>query len=171
MPNETEKAVTKEEYNICVKDLSERVYRFAYKFMRNDVDAQDVVQDAFEKLWKNLGKVEPGKARSWLFTTAHNAMINTIKKNKRTESTDDYSALEPMSANDARRYEMKEILDMCLEKLPSTQRSIILLRDIEGYSYQDIGDILDLSESQVKVYLFRARKRIKDYIKDIRLLS
>ena len=98
-------------------------------------------------------------------------MINTIKRNKRVESMEDNQVWEPMSRDEARKYELKEILDMCLERLPETQKSIILLRDIEGYSYSDIGEILNLSESQVKVYLFRARKKIKDYIKDIRLLS
>lgn len=163
--------MTKEEYNICVKELSDRVYRFALKMMKREEEAHDVVQDAFEKLWNHREKVLPEKARSWLFTTAHNAMINTIKRNKRVESMEDHEAWEPMSRDEARKYELKEILDMCLERLPETQKSIILLRDIEGYSYSDIGEILNLSESQVKVYLFRARKKIKDYIKDIRLLS
>jgi len=163
--------LNKKEYNISVRDLSTRVFRFALKFMKNEDDAHDVVQDAFEKLWENKNKVEPAKAKAWLFTTAYNAMLNTLKKRKRVRPVDDFQQWEPPSRDDARRFEMKEILDMCLEKLPETQKSIILLRDIEGYNYADIGDILNLSESQVKVYLFRARKKIKDYIKDYTLLT
>ena len=164
--------MTKEDYNKAVRELSGRVFRFAIKYLKNEDDAHDIVQDAFEKLWKNREKVEYEKARSWLFTTSHNAMVNFLRKGKRITSMETGSeSWEPASADEARSYEMKEILDMCLERLPEQQRTIILLRDIEGYSYHDIGEILELSESQVKVYLFRARKKIKDYIKDIRLLS
>lgn len=163
--------MTKEDYNISVQELSGRVYRFALKMMRDESEAQDVVQDAFEKLWKNREKVEAAKAKAWLFTTAHNAMLNTIKKKKRTQHVEEYDQWEPISSNEARKYEMKEILDMCLKKLPELQRSIILLRDIEGYNYNDIGELLSLNESQVKVYLFRARKKIKEFIKDYSLLS
>ena len=171
-PNTDLQSLTKEEYNIAVRELSGRVFRFAIKYLKNEEDAHDIVQDSFEKLWNNRDKVEPEKARSWLFTTAHNASINLLRKNNRSRTMDtEETSWEPTSRDEARKYEMKEILDLCLEHLPDIQRSIILLRDIEGYSYQDIGEILELSESQVKVYLFRARKKIKDYVKDIRLLS
>ena len=66
---------------------------------------------------------------------------------------------------------MKELIDKGLARLPEQQRSIILLRDLEGYNYKEIGEILDLSESQVKVYLFRARKKMKDMLKDLTVLA
>ena len=58
-----------------------------------------------------------------------------------------------------------------MEKLTNLQKSIILLRDLEGYNYKEIGIMLNLNESQVKVYLFRARKKIKDQIKDLSILK
>ena len=60
--------------------------------------------------------------------------------------------------------ELKEILENALAKLPEQQRQLILLRDYEGYSYNEIGEITGLNETQVKVYIFRARKVLKDYI-------
>ena len=61
-------------------------------------------------------------------------------------------------------FELKEWLHYGLNSLTEQQRSLVLLRDYEGYSYQEIGDITSLTESQVKVYLFRARKALKEYI-------
>ena len=69
------------------------------------------------------------------------------------------------------RFELKEIIDLAMEKLTDLQKSIILLRDLEGYNYKEIGEMLDLNEPQVKVYLFRARKKIKDQIKDLSILK
>ena len=60
--------------------------------------------------------------------------------------------------------DLKEILDEAIETLPEIQKSVILLRDYEGYSYKEIGDIVELTESQVKVYIFRGRLALKKYI-------
>ena len=69
------------------------------------------------------------------------------------------------SLNHSRQYsDLKEILNEALEKLPEIQKSVVLLRDYEGYNYTEIGEITGLKESQVKVYIFRARKFLKEYI-------
>ncbi len=68
------------------------------------------------------------------------------------------------------RYELQDLLEVALSTLSTTQKSILLLRDSEGYDYKEIGEILKLNESQVKVYLFRARKKIKKYLKDLTVL-
>jgi RNA polymerase sigma-70 factor (ECF subfamily) len=92
-----------------------------------------------------------------------------IKKNSRmtyqAETVSNYS-VEPK----AHQFETREIIDKCLAILPPVQKSIILLRDLEGYNYKEIGEILTLSESQVKVYLFRARKKLKKHLKDLTVL-
>lgn len=114
------------------------------------------------KLWENRNKVDPAKVKSWLFTVAHNAMLNFLKKDKRTDSLENHPLREP--SYEEKRFELQELIDKALATLPAVQRSLILLRDLEGYSYQDIAEMLDLSETQVKVYLFRARSRIKEKI-------
>lgn len=60
--------------------------------------------------------------------------------------------------------DLKEVLNEALNKLPEVQRSVVMLRDYEGYSYEEIGNIMELNESQVKVYIFRARTFLKNYI-------
>ncbi len=75
---------------------------------------------------------------------------------------------EPMAeSSDNQSFELKEIINKYINTLPELQKSILLLRDLEGYSYEEIGKMLKLNESQVKVYLFRARQKMKDQIKDI----
>jgi len=138
------------------------VFRFILKNLRNEHDAQDIVQDSFEKLWINHKKLDPGKAKSYLFTTAYHTMIDHIRKKKYSGSIEDI----PETSNETFRdySDLREILDEALAKLNEVQRSVVLLRDYEGYSYHEIGEITGLNESQVKVYLYRARVYLKNYI-------
>jgi RNA polymerase sigma factor (sigma-70 family) len=154
------------EYNIVVEKHSGKLYAFACKFLRNDNDAQDIVQDVFEKLWINRKKVEIDKAKSWMFTCAYNAMLNLIQKKQRVQLCGQQYFPDPVKMEKS-FFESKELVDRAVSILPPTQKSIILLRDLEGYSYDEIGDILQLSSSQVKVYLFRARNKIKKQLKGL----
>jgi RNA polymerase sigma factor (sigma-70 family) len=164
--------LNRREYNIAVKEFSGRLYGFALKYLQNTDDASDIVQDVFEKLWKNRKKVEPAKVKSWLFTCAHNAMINMIKKKSKMTYVEEYSgSTQRVQESHLHSYEMKEVIEKSLSQLPPVQKSIILLRDLEGYNYKEIGEILELSEAQVKVYLFRARNKIKKQLKDLTILT
>jgi len=154
------------EYNIAVSTHSGKLYGFALKFLRNAEDAQDIVQDVFEKLWINRKKVEVEKAKAWMFTTAHNAMINYVMKKQRMILPGD-ELIPETAKSDRSLYESSQVVDRAVSILPPVQKSIILLRDLEGYTYDEIGDILELSPSQVKVYLFRARNKIKKQLKGL----
>jgi len=157
------------EYNIAVKEFSGRLYGYSLKYLQNKENASDIVQDVFEKLWENRKKVEFEKAKSWLFTCAHNALLNLLKKNSRMSYVDKFTAQED-SDDAAKKFELNEVIERSLALLPPVQKSVILLRDLEGYNYVEIGEILELSEAQVKVYLFRARNKIKKQLKDLALV-
>ena len=154
--------MTTREYNNCVDKHADGVFRFVLKNLRDEDDAQDIVQDAFERLWVNHANVDALKARSYLFTTAYHAMIDFIRKMKPQSSLEE--APEAENHTFQNYSDLKEILDEALEKLNEIQRSVILLRDYEGYSYKEIGEITRLNESQVKVYIYRARAFLKNYI-------
>ena len=147
-------------YNTAVKDFSDGLYRFVLKNIRHQEDARDIVQETFTKLWEHRKNVDEKKIKSWLFTTAYHMLINLSKQKGRwkMEETD---KIETTTEN---QFELKEVLNKTINSLPEQQKSIILLRDLEGYNYDEIGEILKLSKSQVKVYLFRARKKVKEQI-------
>lgn len=154
--------MTEREYNNCVNDYSDNVYRFILKNLRHEEDAKDVVQGAFEKLWVNRMQVEMTKIKSYLFTIAYNLMIDHIRKNKRISLKEEFTAEERGYVQ--QQSNAKRILDEALAKLSETQRSLVMLKDYEGYNYAEIGEITGLNESQVKVYLHRARLQLRAYI-------
>ena len=154
--------MTEREYNECVNLYADNVYRFILKNLRHKEDAKDVVQGAFEKLWINRAKIENDRSKSYLSTIAYNQMIDHVRKNKRIVLSEEFS--EHARGEISQRHDAKRILNEALYKLNEKQRSLILLKDYEGYSYEEIGQITGLNESQVKVYLHRARLQLREYI-------
>jgi RNA polymerase sigma factor (sigma-70 family) len=154
--------MTEKEYNDCVRLYADNVYRFILKNLRHEEDAKDVVQTAFEKLWRNRADVDGMKCKSYLFTVAYNQMIDHLRKVKRVQLKDDFREEARVTNKEANN--IRDILERALAKLSETQRSLVMLKDYEGYSYDEIGQIMNLSESQVKVYLHRARLQLKEYI-------
>ena len=151
--------MTDKDYNDCVDNFADGVYRFIVKNIRHTEDAQDIVQSAFEKLWVNRAQVLPEKAKSYLFTVAYHQMIDHIRKsNKMPLSEETAIPHQKITQQDA---ELKQVLMHAVNELNPIQKSLVLLKDYEGYSYQEIGEIMHLSESQVKVYLHRARLILK----------
>lgn len=154
--------MTTAEYNQTVDLYADHVYRFILKNLKDQDKAKDVVQDSYEKMWVNASNVSFEKAKSYLFTTAYHTMIDLIRKEKRNA---DFEQVKQTEMQYNHEYsDLKEILDQGLKNLPEIQRSVILLRDYEGYSYEEIGEITGLNESQVKVYIYRARMYLKNYI-------
>lgn len=154
--------MTEREYNECVHLYADNVYRFIVKNLRHEEDARDVVQTAFEKMWRNRDEINNEKSKSYLFTVAYHQMIDHIRKVKRIqlkENFDENASIINKPANN-----LKKTLEKALSTLSEMQRSLVLLKDYEGYSYQEIGEITGLNESQVKVYLHRARVQLKEYL-------
>lgn len=154
--------MTVSEYNTCVDNYADSLFRFVVKNCRDQELARDVVQDTFEKLWVKVSTVEAATAKSYLYTAAYNTMIDAIRKQKNhahveEEALDHYHTQNQYS-------DVKAVLNDALNKLPEIQRVVITLRDYEGYSYEEIGKITGLGESQVKVYIYRARVFLKSYL-------
>ncbi len=137
--------MTVEEYNKSIDLYSDNVYRFILKNIKNKHEAEDIVQD-----------------------TAYHTMIDKIRKSKRNSITDDF---ESFNITHTESYsDLNAILHEALNRLPEIQRSVILLRDYEGYAYNEIAEITGLNESQVKVYIYRGRLALKEYIGKIETL-
>lgn len=155
--------MTEKDYNQCVNQYADNVYRFIVKNLRHEEDARDIVQTAFEKLWRNREVVEAEKSKSYLFTVAYNQMIDHIRKMKRIQLKDGFSENSRVQ-NPSSNSNLKKTLMEALNRLNETQKSLVMLKDYEGYSYEEIGGIMGLNESQVKVYLHRARLILREYL-------
>jgi RNA polymerase sigma-70 factor (ECF subfamily) len=161
--------MTVSEYNQSVENFSDRVYRFILKSIKDVHKAEDIVQESYEKLWKNVENVSFDKVKSYLFRTAYNTMIDLIRKEKRSVYSEDTKL--PEQSHENNYSDLGEILNEAVNRLPEVQKMVLLLRDYEGYSYEEIGEIANLNESQVKVYIYRARVFLKKYIGKIEAVA
>jgi len=154
--------MTVKDYNKAVEDHSNGIYRFILKNIKDMDKARDVVQDTFEKCWVKHETVDAAKVKSYLFSTAYHTMIDMIRKESRQAAFDEVR--HENLYHDNQYSDLNEVLHKAINLLPETQRSVILLRDYEGYSYDEIAEITGLSEAQVKVYIYRGRVFLKNYI-------
>ncbi len=154
--------MTVDDYNQAVESYADRLFRFVLKSINNIQMGEDIVQESYEKLWKNMQNVDGAKVKSYLFTSAYHTMIDFIRKEKRILYYEEFNLQEESHENSYS--DLSEILKEAVNRLPEIQRMVLLLRDYEGYSYQEIGVITGLNESQVKVYIYRARVYLKNYI-------
>jgi RNA polymerase sigma-70 factor (ECF subfamily) len=150
------------EYNRAVDEWADALYRYVLKNLGSAMSAKDIVQDCYEKLWIHRDNVDQSKVKSWLFTTAHHTMIDSIRKLKNERLAEPGKL--PEKAYKHEYNDTREILNEAVERLPEIQKSVLLLRDYEGYSYREIEEITGLSEAQVKVYIYRSRIFLKNYI-------
>lgn len=154
--------MTVEQYNESVDRYSDGLYRFILKSIQDSDKAKDIIQDSFEKLWLKVEEVNYEKVKSYLFSTAYHTMIDLIRKEKRLTDMDNIN-VESLT-HVQQTPDLQQVLHDAVNRLPEIQRTVVLLRDYEGYSYEEIGEITNLNESQVKVYIFRARTFLKNYI-------
>lgn len=159
--------MTAREYNTAVDQFSDNIYRFALKHLKNEMSAKDIVQETFTKVWIKHEEVSSDKVKSYLFTTAYHAIVDWIKKDGRNGDIEKTSG---SNSEFSISFDLREVLNEALDRLPEIQKTVVLLRDYEGYNYNEIAEVTGLNESQVKVYIFRARQTLKEYIKRVDLV-
>lgn len=150
------------EYNQCVRELADGLYRFACKSIGDNEEAKDMVQLAFTVLWEKREEVPPDKGKSFLFTVAYRKCMDVHRSRKRT--TDAADIHENFLSEQPKTNDLKKILQKALATLDTRSRNLVMLKDYEGYSYEEIGKVTGLNTTQVKVYLHRARKVLKNYL-------
>lgn len=160
--------MTAKEYNIAVDQFADNIFRFALKHLKNEMSAKDIVQETFTKVWVKHEEVAVEKVKSYLFTTAYHAIVDWIRKDGRNG---DFEKVQHTATTEfSISFDVQEVLNEALDRLPEIQKTVVLLRDYEGYNYAEIAEITELNESQVKVYIFRARQALKEYIKKLELV-
>ncbi|MBQ7528043.1 MAG: sigma-70 family RNA polymerase sigma factor [Bacteroidaceae bacterium] len=156
-------------FRTTVLPLSDRLFRIALRITMNRAEAEDVVQDTLLRVWECRGEWEQiGSLEAFAIATCRNRALDVAKRAGRNNaSLDKIDSVQPSIYNLQSSIEAREQLSIVrrlMDDLPEVQRTIMLLRDIEGKTYQEIAQLLDISETQVKVYLHRARTKIKERI-------
>lgn len=160
--------MTVQQYNDCVREFADRLFRFALKNVGDSDLAQDFVQDAFERLWLRVDTVDYQRVKSYLFRTIVNLQIDRSRRQKLQNQH--LSGLSDAIEQPRVAHDVQKLIDEGVEKLTEIQRIVLTLRDYEGYTYQEIAEMTNISVDQVKVYIFRARRFLKQYIGKMEVL-
>ncbi len=158
------------EFKTLILPLKNRLFRFAIGIVGQTAEAEDVVQEVFIKLWKNRQQIaQISNVEAWCVTATKNLSIDKLRsKHQRMVPMAAGFDLHDHSATPYEETVTHDVFDQVrnlMGRLPEKQRDIMQLRDIEGMSYQEIADALNVPMDQVKVYLFRARKAVREGLK------
>lgn len=148
--------MTDKEYKEQIDLHADDVLRYLDKNIKDGEVAKDILQDTFVSLWENKEKVESSKIKNWLFTVAHNNMLKLFRYNKIRQN----SFIEENSSES--NLENTQLIDQLLKQLPDRMRQCLMLKDWQGFSIKEIAEILDISEENVKVNIFRAKVKLKE---------
>ncbi|MFC2119650.1 sigma-70 family RNA polymerase sigma factor [Bacteroidota bacterium] len=164
------------EFQNVVMPHKNDLYNYALAIARNSDDAQDLVQETYFKAYKNYHQFEGGtNSKAWMFMILKNTFINNYRKLKREPAKVDYNEIEDIYENiksnhtkdnnlglDFYHNLLDDDLSEALEKLPVKMKEVFLLCDLEGYSYEEISEIVDIPIGTVRSRLHRARKLLQD---------
>lgn len=153
--------MTKDEYTQGVDDWADSAYRFAMRCGGTEETSKDAVQEAFATLWEQRSKVTFDKGRAFVLTVVHRQVANHYRHQQKVTPMPQNTACEPAEDTKAEQFDMRNIVAQCMDQLLPQQRAILQLRDADGLSYKEIGNILSLSDQQVMVYIYRARVAMK----------
>lgn len=156
-------------FRVAVLRHHRLVYRYARAMLRDDREAEDVTQETFIRYWQRGAGVE--HPREWLLAVARNACLDLLRRSGRWVHRD-----EPLDVPDpgedcdpARQYQRRELaarLRELIDRLPEPQRSLVVLFDLQGLDGATCARILGINTNQVKVYLHRARRRLRTYLEE-----
>ena len=158
-------------FRALVKKHENQVYTLGVYLLRDRSEAEDVAQETYIKLWNNMDKIEAERAGAWLMKVTRNACLDRLRKRRpQTEFSDDHlgdaQAQEPAEALE--QAQLGNWLRGAIGNLKEPYRSLVVLRDVQQNSYRDVAQTLELSLDQVKVYLHRARKQLRDNLQEVR---
>ena len=153
-----------------VRTHADLVYRVALRVTGSPDDAADAAQDALVRVWKGIGAIAPDKQRAWAARVARNAALDLLRRQAvrprpgHADAVTDSASRDPRPDADAEASELRTCLRRAIDTLHEPYRSILVLREIEGLAYAEIACALDLPINTLKVYLMRARRRVRSAI-------
>jgi RNA polymerase sigma-70 factor (ECF subfamily) len=156
-----------------VLPMKNQLYRLALRITLNSAEAEDIVQETLIKVWNNRETWEEIESiEAFCYTICRNLSLDSLKKHDNQNSQlDDTGGDAPDSAynpyEDIIHKDKMNVVKRIVDELPEKQRSCMQLRDFEGKAYKDIANVLDITEEQVKVNIYRARQAVKQKFQEI----
>lgn len=149
--------MSEKEFQQIIELHSDDLLRYLTKCLGDNDTAKDILQDTFLTFWSHKQDIEIPKSKSWLFTTAHNNMLKAIRHKKVRDNTP-----IPTDNTSKQNLESEQLVDYLLKQLNDRMRQCLMLKDWQGFSIKEIAEILDISEENVKVNIFRAKVKLKE---------
>ncbi len=172
-----------EAFDAIVRKYKDQLLNFAYRFLGNQEEAEDVVQETFLRLYRNKNAYRKiAKFSTWLYTIAGNLAKTELRKRKRRRLVsisdlgyeDKEYEIEDTSANTERAVDSalkEEFIQQAISELSNRFKEVIILRDVQGLSYEEVGDILKIPLGTVKSRVNRARLKLQEKLKDIKKIK
>ena len=148
--------MSEKEYKKIIELYSDGVFAYLVKNLQDRDSSKDILQDTFLSLWNNKEKIEKDKVRNWLFVTAHNNMLKHFRYNKVRENQIQNETSTSLNSDN------KQLLDYLLNQLSDKMRQCLMLKEWQGFSVKEIAEIMQISESDVKINIFRAKLKLKE---------
>ena len=146
-------------------------YSIAFRYMENDADTRDVMQEAFIKMYRNLGSFKGDSSfETWFTRILINCCLDELRKRKNSSGWEDIDEhydvadLSPGTEEQVLRAERQKAVTEAIRQLPEEARNIIILREFEGLSYEELADVLGLEPGTVKSRLNRAKQKLKEIL-------
>jgi len=153
-----------------VDQYQDQAWTLARYLLKDPSEAEDACQEAFVKLWHNRDSIDPDKIRPWLMKVTRNGCLDRLRRRHPTEELQEWHMPDVVSgpAQGLQQHELSGWLKAAINGLREPYRSLVVLRDVQEHSYEEVGAALELSSSQVKTYLHRARKLLREQLAEVR---
>jgi len=153
-----------------VDEYQDQAWTLARYLLKDPSEAEDACQEAFVKLWHNRDSIDPDKIRPWLMKVTRNGCLDRLRRRHPTEELQEWHMPDVVSgpAQGLQQQELSGWLKAAINGLKEPYRSLVVLRDVQEHSYEEVGAALELSSSQVKTYLHRARKQLREQLAEVR---
>ena len=157
-------------YRLWVKEYQDQAWTVARYILKDAQEAEDATQEAFVKLWNNQDNIDPKRVKAWLMKVTRNGCLDRLRRRRHNVVFDEsYMSVDvsgPMQGLVAS--ETGEWLKRAIGGLKEPYRSLVVLRDVNQHSYEEVAGMLELNLAQVKTYLHRARKQLREQLAEVR---
>jgi RNA polymerase sigma-70 factor (ECF subfamily) len=151
------------------RDHQDQAWSLARYLLRDRAEAEDVVQEAFERLWERRESMSAARVKPWLLRVTRNLCLDRLRRRRPEEEPDDAALADPRGPAEALQHaRLQAQLKGAVQGLDEPFRSLVVLRDIQQHSYEEVAAMTELSLPQVKTYLHRARRKLREQLSEWR---